>query len=393
MSNRIPTSPTVATPAVANVSETATAHPKQSGETLTNFETADLTPIVSEARLFDDMPQVQLPQPSPRKGKRQSTRSAIVIDSSGEQLPEESNWEPVSRGMPSWLTSLIFHLAVILVLALISVSNNGRQIIDMIATATEPVSIEPVVTMDSTFEPQQIEELSEQLQPETMSLTDATDLEPILDESLINTSLESQVSESMFDGLSAAGIPDSAMLPTGAEGSAEFFGVEGAGTDFVFIIDCSGSMADYGRWKRAVRELKDSINNLKSDQRFLILLYNHGFVAMNDSASLVKSTERTRKRVFRWLGQNYPDSWTFCAEALAKALSIKPDAVFLLSDGEFTDRRNVFMVLESMNDRRKLEIEKMRQIPIHTIALGSHDGRYTMKRIANENGGVFKQVD
>ena len=226
-----------------------------------------------------------------------------------------------------------------------------------------------------------------------LRLMETTDLAPVLDDALLSASLDSEDQNNLFERISSEGIAESDLPRRVAGGGAKFFGVDGQGSDFVFIVDCSGSMADYGRWRQAVRELKKSVGDLKTSQRFLILLYNDGFIAMNDDARLVKSTKREQKKAFNWLTANVPNSWTFCAQALEKALTLRPDAIFLLSDGEFNDRQDVFFVLDSMNSRSKVRQYNRQQIPVHTIALGSHQGRFTMKRIADENSGLFRLVE
>ena len=207
----------------------------------------------------------------------------------------------------------------------------------------------------------------------------------------MHTAIESGTDNELFESVASTGGINEVELPKkDAGGGAEFFGVKGDGSDFVFIVDCSGSMADFGRWDQAVKELRASMESLSNQQRFLILLYNDGFVAMNGDARLVNSTAEARKKALRWLRRNRPISLTYCADALEKALNLNPDAIFLLSDGEFNDRSDVFFVLESMNSKKKLTRQ---QVPVHTVALGSHMGRYTMKRIADENAGIFKLVD
>jgi hypothetical protein len=296
------------------------------------------------------------------------------------------------RGMPSWLTSLIFHLAVIMILAGVSISDGGRQVIALLAAANESVEIEHFVSFDMP-QPEPLETLVEEIEMPTPKLMDNTEIPPLLDEALLDASLENNSNRNMFESISTEGISENDLPRRLDEVGTQFFGVEGKGSNFVFVIDCSGSMADYGRWNQAVRELKKSVLQLKKEQKFLVLLYNDGFIAMNDEAELVASTPIQQKKAFKWLAHNSPGSWTFCAAAMEKALSLNPDAVFLLSDGEFNDRQDVFTVLETMNSLQNLRRYEQRQIPIHTIALGSHQGSWTMKRIADENSGNFQLIE
>lgn len=364
---------------------------------------------------YDDTAEIPLPkaqvrkkaaEPSARetstkvrpKSIRPRTRSGFVIDTEPadelEQQAEldESVWESSVRGMPSWLTSLIIHLSLILLLALLSVGSDGRKIVDLLATSADQTTIEPYAELDIELDIEELETLADDSEFTEANLSEPEEIPELLDEAFMtsDSSLDSQ--SDLLDAVASESL--FAEKPSNPnQSAAQFFGVEGAGSDFVYIVDCSGSMAEYGRWTSAVRELKKSINDLKSDQKFLILLYNTGFVAMNNKAELVSSNKVERSRAMRWLSRNSPNNWTFCAQALTKALTLKPDAIFLLSDGEFDDRRDVFKVLDRLNNKRRLISSNENQIPVHTIALGSHHGRFTMKRIADENSGEFRLVD
>ena len=73
------------------------------------------------------------------------------------------------------------------------------------------------------------------------------------------------------------------------------------------------------------------------------------------------------------------------AEALLFAIGMRPDAVFLLSDGELRD--NSLLMLREM---RRFAVAPMP--PIHSIHLFSPKGRATLELIAQESGGTFTHV-
>ena len=336
------------------------------------------------------------PKRTPKKSLQKTSPFLIRTESlneDGEVVDGEGQWEDTYRGMPSWLSSLLIHLSLILILALLSVNNGGKQIVDLLAGTTDQVEIEPYDTFELALQPEEIQTVSEELESPESKLTETSELAPVLDEALLSASLDAEMEQNLFEKISSTGLDSSDLPRNSDQGKAEFFGINGEGSDFVFIIDCSDSMNRYGRWNQAVAELKRSINDLKPQQRFLILLYNSGYTAMNNEIKLVKSTDRQRKKAVRWLSSNFPNSWTYCAEALGEALKLKPSAVFLLSDGEFNDRNEVFGVLDRFNSKRKLKKSGMQQIPVHTVALGSHMGRFTMERIAQENNGIFKLIE
>jgi len=54
----------------------------------------------------------------------------------------------------------------------------------------------------------------------------------------------------------------------GKGSKVKFFGLESIGNQFVFVIDCSGSMGHEDRYQRAVYELTRSMDMLKTNHRF-----------------------------------------------------------------------------------------------------------------------------
>jgi hypothetical protein len=79
-----------------------------------------------------------------------------------------------------------------------------------------------------------------------------------------------------------------------------------------------------------------------------------------------------------WLDLIEPDGGTDPRAALSQALSLRPDAVFLLSDGAFPDG-----TVESIAKRNA------RKTPIHCIDLGGGLGGDHLRRIAADSGGRY----
>ena len=364
-------------------------------DTVKSFETIDLSSLTQEMLPADAYVKVPV-RPAKKIATLPVNNIAIAIQVDSQQAEETDPKSRISRGIPSWLTSLIIHLSLITSMALVSVSGGGRSMIDLIAATGDDATLNDVTEVDFELDsPELVSKTTENNILEDNVTETEQELSEMLDDSMVLTEMEADA-ENLFESVASANAGDLEMArqsATGGKTGANFFGLNSQGNRFVFIVDCSGSMAELGRWKRAKSELKKSVNGLTEDQQFLILLYNDGFIAMNEEMQLVRSTARVKRNAMRWLNRNRPDSWTFCAEALATALSLRPDGVFLLSDGEFNDRDDVFIVLDELNEKTKLQRLNRRQIPIHTVALGSHMGQFTMQQIAEETGGVFKLVD
>ena len=358
-------------------------------ETVSHFDTTNLNfsqPAIAPAK---EVPTKRAAASRTKTGPSKKT-GAVKIEVDESQEPStELDWKQRSRkGLPSWLTSFILHVSLITSLALVSASGNGRKLVNLIGESQDSIDLTNPVDLDLKLET--IEVSSETMQPDVQEteLLESEDLSTLIDASVVDAASHSD-SDDLFESVASAGLSGDKGLP----GGAKFFGLDSEGSDFIFIVDCSGSMQKFRRWRQAKRELRNSINGLAENQRFLILLYNIGFVGMNDELELVPSTPKERRKSIRWLNRNYPDGNTFCAEALQRALELQPDAVFLLSDGIFDDAERVFTVLDQMNDKESLQRLNRRQIPVHTVALGNHDGKFAMEQIALENSGVFKLVD
>ncbi len=156
-----------------------------------------------------------------------------------------------------------------------------------------------------------------------------------------------------------------------------FFGLKARGQFFVFVVDCSGSMVDEDRLARAKDELRRTVGRLQEPQKFQIIFYNDEPIAM--PGDLPKSAGLMAKNQFlAWLRLIEPDGSTDPRGAMALALSQRPDAVFLLSDGEFPDG-----TVESIAKINR------KSTPIHCVDLSGGEAGDQLKRIAKENGGQY----
>jgi hypothetical protein len=162
---------------------------------------------------------------------------------------------------------------------------------------------------------------------------------------------------------------------------ASFFGATATGEDFVFVVDISGSMSEGGRFRRAKAELKRSLDGLASSQRFFIIFFNSGAIPL-PGRELFNATAKNTHDAMRWVNSIYPDGDTNPLSALMMALELDPDAVFLLSDGQF-DPEVVYIIAQQRTGN---------PIPIHTIALVSRVGEPVMKALSKATGGTFRFV-
>jgi hypothetical protein len=196
---------------------------------------------------------------------------------------------------------------------------------------------------------------------------------------------ENSAQASGLEGLALTGSGDKE--GDAASGSAEFFGIGGYGQSFVYVVDCSGSMGHDHKFERAVYELLQSIEQLHSDQRYFVVFYSDAAYPM-DADEPVLATEDAFARTRRWIDHIQPDGGTHPLPALLFALSLRPDAIYFLSDGQFDPGA----IHQLRHRNRPNKRRAIRQIPIHTIAFVDRATEGLMRTIARNSGGKFRFV-
>lgn len=166
----------------------------------------------------------------------------------------------------------------------------------------------------------------------------------------------------------------------GRAGTADFYGIEARGDEFVFVVDMSGSMTG-SRFRRARGELRRSIEALDPSQRFFIIFFNHGAYPM-PAPGLLEPSERNLRDTVRWIKQVECQGYTNPLPALLDALDLGPDAIFLLTDGEFDPQVALAIRQARTGDT----------IPIHTIAFTSRAGEPMLRAISETTGGTYRFV-
>jgi hypothetical protein len=108
-----------------------------------------------------------------------------------------------------------------------------------------------------------------------------------------------------------------------------------------------------------------------------VIFYNdHPIPMLGD---LPRPADLTAKsQLNHWLRLIEPDGGTDPKAAMGMALALRPDAVFLLSDGDYPDGS-----VESIARRNT------RKVPIHCVDLSGGLAGDCLSRIARESGGQY----
>lgn len=347
-------------------------------------------------------------------GEVVGAEQVIGADGSSDSLPEETSDEPDAllpspvvldeqpdaplprRQSTAVITSVIVHLVLLLCLAGFTLTTvMPKDQIALAASAHE--SNEDVV---ETFE-------IEMVQPESMTTETAPDesavpLDPLGEMKMVEVSTDALGSMSppapnpgAFSQNSAAASAAMKTQPNDSASKMQFCGVEGGGNHFVYLVDSSGSMGD--AFISARRALLESINMLTPEQRFYVIFFDAECDYMRitradqDESRSVQATPANKQRLQSWAMRVEMDRGMAPYEPLEYALQkLKPDVIFLLSDGEFPQR--IETLLQSENKVTNLFGESKPISIIHTISYHSREGEDRMRRIAESNSGQYRHV-
>lgn len=178
---------------------------------------------------------------------------------------------------------------------------------------------------------------------------------------------------------------------TGGDGPISFIPGDPTGgphaSRVVFLCDGTGTMLGL-KFDLLRRELASTIGSLKPVQNFNIILFaDEGARAM--SKTLAPGTPASRRQADEFLRKFSPGGATNPIPGIEMAFSMKPQVIFLLSDGEFDNLvaySDVIAKIKALNPNK--------QVKVYTILFGDRDDRaqQTLQTIASENGGTFRFV-
>lgn len=186
----------------------------------------------------------------------------------------------------------------------------------------------------------------------------------------------------------------------GGVGSASVWGLSVAGRHFAYVVDFSGSIVV--AVDDLKRELKRSVGRLKPSQLFNAFLFygttggTERFVTESFASDLQPARSEVKSRFFQWIDKKAPTGSTEPLAAMQRAIRLKPDVIFLFSDGYFDEK--VVREIRQANRTARCRIhclvfdELLLEAAAGSLPPRLTDGARRLKRIAEENGGRFKVV-
>ena len=191
--------------------------------------------------------------------------------------------------------------------------------------------------------------------------------------------------------------------PTGGQGrggtggraggsGTSFMGIETKAERICYILDFSGSMYSHDRPKspkimHMLLELKRSVTQLPDDHSFYVIFFDDDDLPMGPT-SMVRATSGNRSQWFKWSDDAVfgPDAGggTDPSGALEYALEkLKPDAIYLLTDGGFDTAKSMEAINRHNSDRH---------CQINTVGFHDRSNEAGMQQIAQDNRGEYKYI-
>ena len=169
----------------------------------------------------------------------------------------------------------------------------------------------------------------------------------------------------------------------GNDAPSQLFDPE-AGSNVVFMLDNSMDMTNSGRSSAARQEVVRALQSMSASQFFYVLFFHAGgYEGMPALAPLPASPENVRAMT-NWLFSVGHRAGADPTKAIQRALGLAPapDTVWLVAGGPLPDN-----AIDSIR-----EANASVNAHINTIGLYTQDGEEAMRRIADENRGVYRFI-
>lgn len=293
----------------------------------------------------------------------------------------------LAEHLPGWGASAIFHAALILVCVFLVMAVqppppmrpdvDATAIVDPKLPVTKPLTTkedEPDKTEVKSRKPKSKKQLGEDLDSVLPKLGD-----PRPDKQIIASLTPKGEIPRPGDPDGKNGLKD----PKG-DGRGRIFGPPrgdpGGAKDVVYVIDRSGSMTDTLDYVKM--ELRDAIRGLGPECRFHVIFFSSGKPVEMAARRLIPATRENVRKAFEFIDQVVAAGQTNPTKAVERAFGIRPELVYLLTDGEFD--RSIVDLVSGLNKNGK--------VAVNTISFIYRTGEEVLRQIAGQNKGTYRFV-
>lgn len=161
-----------------------------------------------------------------------------------------------------------------------------------------------------------------------------------------------------------------------------FSGTDSPAKSTVYVIDVSGSMQNPDRLPRVVASLKRAIDQLKPEQRFMIVLFDDALHVDPSLNRLLPAKKKNVDKVYEWLDMPQGGGGTNPLPAMLFALQLRPERIVLLSDGEFDPTVSFAITQANRANAKSAKID----------CVGLMEEVEVLKQIAASNKGLYYQA-
>lgn len=178
--------------------------------------------------------------------------------------------------------------------------------------------------------------------------------------------------------------------PTGPKAKLSLFGsAEAEGRSFVFAIDRSQSMGGdgLGAISAAAKELTAQLEPLSAEQTFQLVAYNQSALYFT-GRKLIAADAANKKALVRFIADLAAYGPTEHERGLLAALRLKPEVIFLLTDGGDPQL--------SSGQLRMIRDMAAGRTSIHCLHFGrgaENEPDHFLRRLAAENGGSYVYIN
>ena len=153
-----------------------------------------------------------------------------------------------------------------------------------------------------------------------------------------------------------------------------------------------------GKFDAACRELEYAIRRLDKNQFFYVIFFDHDAARMTFAPNkepeerAVPASSGNIKLAEEWMAGIKNELRTDPFEAVKYAVEMLPDAIYILSDGKFTDKGKTEKYLARHNQLDDPIDGQRPKVVIHTVGFHSRAGEETLEGLAKAYGGTYRFV-
>lgn len=326
-------------------------------------------------------------------GAAMSTAPPLAPPVAPASLPGPGLYQRFGPGL--WST--VIHLSVAVLLALVTIGSGGQRGDDLVLTTAEELP---------RIEPEELVAFEFDTQIAKSAAASAADYAPVVVEeidSLTELAVEAMEVEPTVETF----LPTFGSGSDGSEGKgqgrARLFGIAGEGSKFAYVFDRSGSMTTKFRLQekgRVVRELTPlelakaellrSLQELTAEDQFQLVFYNMTPLVFTDDPylqELMPASDEFKAQAEQFVADVPGQGGTNHLGALLTALKLKPEVIFLITDGERKDD------LAGSHVRSLVKICERENVTIHLIHFGARPRpNSTLVQLATKTGGMHRFI-